>query len=117
MYLVGLLDLLDHLRDHFLLCHCRLLVLADRDARGGSREQLTRARPGSDDEFERVVQLGTVNHANVLTIISAGARIRCSRARVAMTMLRNRSTAPVSSSLTTTNSYSEKAATSSRATV
>src|SRR6478672_8487321 len=87
------LDCFHRLRDHFLRGDGRLLVLADADARRRAGQQLARPRPGGDDELERVGQLGTVNHAKVLTMFSAPACIRCSRARSLTTMLRRRSTA------------------------
>src|SRR3954452_16638669 len=109
-------DLLDRLGDHLALRDGGLLVFADIDARRRPGEQLPRARAGSDDELERILELGAVDHENVLTMSSASSCMRRSRARSAMTMLRSRSTAAVTSSLTTTKSYSENAATSSRAT-
>src|SRR5689334_8889069 len=110
------LDLLDRAGGDLLLRDGRLLVLADRDPRRRAGQQLPRPRPGGHDEFEGVRELAAIDHENVLTIVSASPCIRCRRARSAMTMLRSRSTAPVTSSLTTTKSYSEKAATSARAT-
>src|SRR5262245_22973139 len=133
-------DLLYGLRHDFLLRDGRLLVHADLHSGRGAREQLARARAGGDDEFERVRELAAVNHSgsfcgrprraarpelrvpcglrytNVLTMVSASARIRCSRARSAVKIPCNRSAAASSSSLTTTKSYSLNAATSSRAT-
>src|SRR5881394_3932172 len=88
-------DLFYSLRHHFLGGDGGLLVLADGDARRRAGQQLARTRAGRDDELERVGQLGTVNHAKVLTMVSAPARIRCSRARSLTTMLRRPSTAAV----------------------
>src|SRR5438067_8436659 len=110
------LDLLDGRGDDLGLRERRLLVLAGRHARRGSGEQLARARAGGDDELEGIRELASVDHENVLTMSCASSRIRCRRARSATTMLRRRSTAAVTSSFTTTKSYSENAATSSRAT-
>src|SRR3954447_325934 len=110
------LDFLDRPGDHLALGDGGLLVFAHVDAGRRSGEQLPRPGPGRDDELESILELGGIAHENVLTISSAAPRIRCRRARAAMTMLRSRSTAAVTSSLTTTKSYSENAATSSRAT-
>src|SRR5215467_12111669 len=109
-------DLFDRFRDHFLLRDRRLLVIADLDARNRSGEELAGAGARGDDEFERIRELAAIDHENVLTMLSASPCIRRRRARSAMTMHRSRSTAAVTSSLTTTKSYSEYAATSSRAT-
>src|SRR2546425_11560723 len=96
------LDLFHLFRHDFLLRHRRLLVIPDRDARRGAGHELARARAGSDDELERIRQLGTINHENLLTMFSTSARMDLSRARSATTILRNRSTAAVKSSLMTT---------------
>src|SRR5438132_9336189 len=58
-----LVDLLHLFGDHFLLRDRGLLVFARGDARHRSRHQLTRAGAGSDDEFERVRELASVDHA------------------------------------------------------
>src|SRR3954447_6358499 len=108
------LDFLDRPGDHLALGDGGLLVFAHVDAGRRSGEQLPRPGPGRDDELESILELGGIAHENVLTISSAAPRFRCRRARSAMTMLRSRSTAAVTSSLTTTKSYSENAATSSR---
>ena len=104
----------------FVMTSCwaigRLLVIAGVDARRGAGEQLARAGAGGDDELERVGQLRCGQSWNVLTMLSASGRMCASRARSASTMPRSRSTAAVSSSLTTTKSYSPNAATSCRAT-
>src|SRR4249919_1451511 len=85
---------LDHLHlfgDDFLLRDGGLLVFTDDDARRGSGEELPGARAGGDDEFEGVGKLGTVNHENVLTMVSDSICMRCSRARSATTIPRRRS--------------------------
>src|SRR5437762_13749192 len=96
--------LLHCLRHHFLLRDRCRLVLAGGDAWRRSVEQLPRPRAGRHDELERVAKSGAINHEKVLTMVSASSRIRSSAARSAMTMLRSRSTALVSSSFTTTYS-------------
>src|SRR5262252_865555 len=101
------LDLLDRPGDDFLLRDRRLLVIGDIHARRRSVEQLARTSAGGDDELERIRELAAIDHENVLTMRSASLCIRRRRARSAMTMLRSRSTAAVTSSLTTTKSYSE----------
>src|SRR5437660_364928 len=117
-----LLDLLNLSGHHFGLRDRRLLVLADHHARRRSSDQLPGTGAGGDDELERIGELAAINHGvrapfkNELTIVSADGCIRSRRERSATTMLRSRSTADVSSSLTTTKSYSANAATSSRAT-
>src|SRR4029453_14319198 len=97
IYQLLLLDLFNGLRNHFMLCDGRLLVLADFDARRRTGEELPGAGAGSDNEFERIRELAAVNHVKVLIIVSAPGRIRSSRARSATTMLRRRSTAAVNS--------------------
>src|SRR3954452_23351700 len=116
IYQILRLNLFDGLGHHFLRRDSGLLVVAHLDARRRSGQQLPGAGAGGDDELERVGELGTVNHENVLTMVSASACIRCSRARSLTTMPRRRSTAAATSSLMTTKSYSVYAATSSRAT-
>src|SRR5262249_38827494 len=116
------LDLLDLPGQDFRLRHRRLLVLADRHARHRSREELPGPRAGGGDELERIGQLAAIDHGvrvpfqTELTMVAADGCIRSRRARSAMTMLRSRSIAEASSSLTTTKSYSVNAVTSSRAT-
>ena len=63
--------------DDFLLRDGRLFVVGDLDPRRRSGAQLTRARARRDDELERIRELGTVDHENVLTIPSASPCIRC----------------------------------------
>src|SRR5262245_11827204 len=101
------LDLLDRPGDDFLLSDRRLLVIGDVDARRRSVEELAGAGAGGDDELERIRELAAIDHENVLTIPSASPCIRSRRARSARTMPCSRSTAAVTSSLTTTKSYSE----------
>src|SRR5207244_1907481 len=100
-----LLDLRHSLRDDFLLSHRRLFVLACLDARRRACEQLARAGARGDDEFERVRQLRSINHMNVLLMVSATSRIRFNRARSASTIAWSSSTVDESSSLITMKSY------------
>jgi hypothetical protein len=57
-----LLDLLDGLRNDFLLGDGRLLVLAGRHPRGRSRQQLPGASARRYNELERIGQFAPINH-------------------------------------------------------
>src|SRR5580765_5925470 len=110
------LDLLDRPGDHFFSGDGGFLVIADGHPGRGPGHELPGASAGRDDELERVGQLASVDHENVLTMCSAWVTICFNNERVERTMLRRRSTAAVMSSLMTMNSYSAKLETSVRAT-
>src|SRR4051812_21134675 len=101
-------EFLDRPGQHFLGRNGRLLPSGRFNARTRARHELPRPGAGGDDEFESVGHLAGIGHWNVPTIDCAWAVMRDNRDREDNTMLRSRSTAAVSSSLTTTNWYSVK---------